>query len=67
MKAGIWMFCVLFFMFVVAPVLMLLTFLGPIGAPPGTVFIYWLPVLLCAVSVAILIFYRHGVQSRQAS
>jgi hypothetical protein len=66
MKSGIWMFCVLFFMFIVAPVLMVLTFLGPIGAGPGTVFIYWLPVLLCAVSVAALIFYRQGVQGKQA-
>lgn len=65
MKTGFWMFCVLFFMFIVAPVLMVLTFLGPIGASPGTVFMYWVPVMLCAVSVAALIFYRRGVQENQ--
>jgi hypothetical protein len=50
------------FMFIVAPVLIVLTCLGPLGAGPGTVFMYWLPVVLCAVSVAALIFYRQGVQ-----
>jgi len=65
MKSGLWMFCVLFFMFMVAPVLMVLTFLYPIGAAPGTVFLFWLPVVMCAVSVAALIFYRQGVQGNQ--
>ncbi len=66
MKSGLWIFCVLLFMFIVAPVFMLLTFLGPIGASPNTIFMFWLPVVCCAVSVAALIFYRQGVQRQQA-
>lgn len=65
MKSCIWFFCVMCFMFIVAPVLMLLTFLGPIGVSPGIVFLYWLPVVLCAVSVAVVIFYRQGMQGKQ--
>lgn len=65
MKSGLWMFCVFFFMFLVAPVFIVLTFLGPIGAGPGMVFMYWLPVVFCAVCVAALIFYRQGVQRKQ--
>jgi len=65
MKSAIWMFCVLFFMFMVAPILLVLIFLYPIGAAPGTVFMFWLPVALCAVSVAALIFYRQGVHTKQ--
>jgi hypothetical protein len=39
--------------------------LGPIGAGPAIVFKYWLPVGVCAVSIMILIFYRHGEQDKQ--
>jgi len=65
-KTSIWVFCVLLLMFIVAPVLMVLTFLGPIGAGFGTVFKYCVPVVLCGASVAVLIFYRQGVQGNQA-
>ncbi len=65
MKSGLWMFCVIFFMFLVAPVFIVLIFLGPIGASSESVFMFWFPVVLCAASVVALIFYRQGVQRKQ--